>query len=249
MVPQLSFQRTPVTLLLMAILTALELFTLIQREPNEARIQIYNQWLGILPWGELVGQDALRWQIWRPFTTTLIHGGILHAFFNIYIFAIFGSVVEGWLRWHRMLLLVLFLAFASMVPQFLWTNYLFREGRGLTAIVGFSGVNYGLFGLVWFGRRYRGDFAMVCDPATVQQMIAWLLLCFVLTWAGILPVANVAHTAGLVFGVLIALTVFRPRERWKWAPLLAGGTVGVLMMVAFPELVLRGAFALSLLFT
>jgi GlpG protein len=199
----------------------------------------------IWDWSPLASGEFWQWPIWRPFTTTLLHGGPLHAFFKIYILGIFGSVIEQWLRWHRMLLLVTFLAFASTLPQFLCSNYLFPSPDGrLVAIVGFSGVNYGLFGLLWFGRRYRGDFALVCNAALVQWMIGWFCLSILLTYLGILPVANVAHAVGLGFGVLISLTVFRPRERWKWATMLAAATALVLMILAAPDIILRGAGAI-----
>jgi membrane associated rhomboid family serine protease len=247
MLPQLSFERTPVTLLLMVTMVALELFGLLD---EDSRLRFYNQWLGILPiiWAPFLDGEFWRWQIWRPFTTTLLHGGILHAFFNIYMLGVFGSVIEDWLRWRRMLLLVVFLAFVSSLPQFLWSNYLFPDPRDpdhrLVSIVGFSGVNYGLFGLLWFGRRYRRDFALVCEPAMVQTMIGWFFLCILLTSLSVLPVANVAHAAGLAFGVLISLTVFRPQERWKWGTLLAASTAVVLAILAVGKLALTGALAL-----
>jgi membrane associated rhomboid family serine protease len=247
MTPQLSFERTPVTLLLMATMTALELFGLFDPDP-ETRLKFYNQYLGLLPsiwnWEPLRHGEFWRWPIWRPFTTTLLHGGPLHAFFNIYILALFGSVIENWLRWHRMLLLVVFLAFASSLSQFFWTNTLFpAPDRHLAAIVGFSGVNYGLFGLLWFGRRYRSEFALVCTPSLVQWMIGWFFLCILLTYLSVLPVANVAHGVGLGFGVLIALTVFRAGERWKWGAALAIATALVLAILVAPDFVLRGALA------
>jgi membrane associated rhomboid family serine protease len=245
MLPQLSFERTPVTLLLMATMTALELFGLLD---EGSRLRFYNQWLGILPliWQPFLDGDFWRWQIWRPFTTTLLHGGPIHAAFNIYVLALFGSVVESWLRPARMLLLAVFLAFMSSLPQFLFSNYLLPDPDrdGLVAILGFSGVNYGLFGLVWFGRRYRQDFALACHPLTVQILIGWLLVCFPLTWLKLFPAANVAHVAGLGFGVLLSLTVFRPRERWKWGTLLAASTVAVLVILAAGRLALSGALAL-----
>jgi membrane associated rhomboid family serine protease len=232
-----------VTLLLMATMTALELFGLFD---NASRIRFYVQWLGITPsiWEPWVTGEFWRWQIWRPFTTTLLHGGVLHAFFNIYIVAVFGAAIEGWLRWHRMLLLVVFLAFVSSLPQFLWSNYLFPDPEGFVRIIGFSGVNYGLFGLLWVGRRYRGDLAAVCDRTTVETMVGWFFLCFLLTALGVLPVGNIAHTAGLGLGVLLSLTVFRREERWKWAPALAAATIAILAILVAPEYVLRAVLAL-----
>ena len=112
MFPQLNFEKTPVTMLLMAVMAALEIMGML--DPG-SRDRFYNDWMGLLPkiW---IGE------IWRPFTTTLLHGGLLHAFFNLYILALFGATIEHWIGPFRFLGLVVFLAFMSSLPQFLVSN-------------------------------------------------------------------------------------------------------------------------------
>ena len=241
MMPQLNFERTPVTLLLMVTIAALEVLGMLD---NASRTKFYNEGLGILPriWlGEL----------WRPFTTTLLHGDLLHALFNLYWLAIFGATIEYWLGSPRMGAMVVFLAFASTLPQFLVSNYIhffpnapdlapilqvkgISPDKGVVGTVGFSGVNYGFFGLLWVGRRYRSEFYVVCNPSVVQLMVAWFFICIVLTQLNLFPVANVAHGVGILFGALLGLTIFRRRERWKWGSLLAAATAIVLAMLVFP---------------
>ncbi len=206
MFPPLSFRRHPATLITMATIVALEVICSLGGDA--ARKAYYLDWLG-------VDVDIWRGELWRPFTTTLLHGGPIHAFFNLYWLALFGSVIEEWLGSWKTLALYVFLGMLSSLPQYVFSNY----GQGIQEqilIVGFSGVNYGLFGLLLIGRKYRSEFTLVCSDSTARFLLGWFFLCILLTNMGMWPVANVAHGAGLIFGVLLGLTVFRRRERMRW---------------------------------
>jgi GlpG protein len=126
------------------------------------------------------------------------------------------------------------LAYVSMLPEYLVLNYR-ADLRAQTQILGFSGVIYGLFGLLWIGRRWRPEFHAVCNDEIVRLMLGWLVLCVGLTWTKIMPVANIAHAAGLLFGMLYGFAAFCPHRRgpWRWASGLA--TVAVLAtLLGFP---------------
>ncbi len=63
-----------------------------------------------------------------------------------------------------------------------------------------SGVDYGLLGYVWMRARFEPQAGMYLDAFTVSFMLGWLVLCF----TGLMgPVANWAHTVGLVVGMAI----------------------------------------------
>ena len=95
-------------------------------------------------------------------------------------------------------------------------------------IVGLSGIVYGLFGLLWMGRRWHPSMNAVCDPQTSQILLGWFFVCIVLTYANIMPVANIAHGAGFGFGVLYAGALWSPRRRTLW--LAAAGILTLLVL-------------------
>jgi tetratricopeptide (TPR) repeat protein len=71
--------------------------------------------------------------------------------------------------------------------------------------VGLSGVGYGLWGMLWVLDRRDARFAGTVDRNTSNTFVAWFLLCIVLTYTDIMPVANVAHGIGAVAGALLGL--------------------------------------------
>lgn len=178
--PELDFRRTPVTLILAAVAVALEVVCSLD-EPR--RLHYYNAAFGILP-------SIWSGQLWRPFTTALMHGSLVHAAFNVLVFVTFGPPLESRFGSFRFLGLVVLLGYLSMLPQFLVSTY---DGGPLPMIVGLSGILYGLFGILLVGRRWHLDLAMVCDASTVKFLIVWFFLCILLSYTGLLPVANTAH--------------------------------------------------------
>ena len=224
MVPlrEINFKRTPVTLIIMAVAVALEVVCTF--DPGR-RLYYYNDLkLGIRPY-------IWTGEIWRPFTTTLLHGGLLHAAFNVYWMAIFGPALENRLGSYRTLGLIVLLGYVSMLPQFIVSNY----SQPPVMIVGLSGVIYGLFGMLLVGRRWHPELEAVCDAGTRQIMIGWFVLCFFLTHFGVIPVANIAHGGGLLFGVLYGLAAFDTRRRLRWTILATAATLLVLStLIACP---------------
>jgi membrane associated rhomboid family serine protease len=213
-----DLRRTPVTLSFAIVIAALEIVCTL--DPDR-RFYYYNDLkLGIL-------STMWRGELWRPFTTTLLHGNWIHALFNLYWLWGFGQVLEQRLGSLRFLALCVLLAYVSMLPEYMVLNY-HAEPRAQTPIVGFSGVIYGLFGLLWVGRRWRPEFEAVCHDDIVRLMLGWLVLCVGLTWTRLMPVANIAHAAGLLFGILYGLAAFSPHRRLRWVCVSSLATVVVL---------------------
>jgi len=144
----------------------------------------YYRWFARLP-------DLAHGQIWRLFTPSLLHFGLLHIVFNLWWLIDLGGKVEQRQPSWLLLLLVLVLSGLSNSAQFLL--------GASPAFGGMSGVVYGLFGYVWV----RGRFDPASGYAVGTQNVIWMLGFFALCWTGLLgPVANFAHAAGLGIGAL-----------------------------------------------
>jgi membrane associated rhomboid family serine protease len=142
------------------------------------------------------GQDWLR-EPWRLVTPALFHANAIHLLFNLYWLWVFGTLVETEFGHGPTLGIYLLLAAGSETAEFA----LFHQGIGL------SGVNYGLFGLLWVLSRHDPRFRDAVDRQTVQLMVGWFFLCIVLTVLDVWRVANVAHGAGFVLGAILGWTI------------------------------------------
>ncbi len=219
--PQLDFHRTPATLLVAAVAAALEIvFLLDDMQDGMRRVDMYNNLLGILP-------RLWQGELWRPFTSTLMHAGWIHAAFNLYWLLLFGITLELRFGSYRMLGLMVLLGYVSMMPEYGIGSYYRAQP---VMIVGLSGVVYGLFGVLWLGRKWHPEMNEVCDRQTSQLLLGWFFLCIVLTYANILPVANIAHGAGFGFGVLCAAALWSPQHRTWW--LVAAAILSLLVLAA-----------------
>jgi len=219
---RLDFRREPVTMILLGVIVALEVFFQIR---PDARTDFYNQWMGI--WLQIWAGE-----LWRPFTSCLGHVNLIHMLFNAYWLIVFGPVLEERFGSWRTLGLIVLLGYVSLLPEYIVEGYVSEE---LGGAFGFSGIVYGMFGLILIGRRYVPQWQLVCDQQTANLFIGWFFLCIFLTWTDIMPVANVAHGAGFVFGVLYGQTIFNRSRRYQWLALSAVLTLMVLStMIACP---------------
>ena len=151
-------------------------------------------------------------EYWRLWTVTLVHGDLLHLFFNMYALFLAGPVVE---RWYGSLLFVVFYltcAAAGSVASFVF--------GGDVPSVGASGAIFGLFGiLLASGRVYHP-----VDRASrglIQQLGVLIIVNIVFGLASGGAIDNAAHLGGLAAGVWIGAWL-RPT---KVATLSAGWTM------------------------
>jgi membrane associated rhomboid family serine protease len=217
--PPIDFRRTPFTLILAA--TALGLTVMC--ELDQAAKENYSDLMAI--WAQI-------WmgEVWRPLTTTILHGNLLHALLNIYWLLIFGTALESWIGSYRLCGMVLLFAYVSSLADYTLAPLI--VGR-VTYGVGLSGVMYGLFGVFWVGSRYRSHYAAVCPPQVVQLLVGWFFLCIALTAIDALRVANIAHAAGLGMGLLMGQAMFDVRRRWQWVSVLSVVSIQVLATLVF----------------
>jgi GlpG protein len=144
--------------------------------------------------------EILDGELWRLFTPVFLHFGIFHIVFNMLWTWELGKLIE-WRQGIWMLgILTLVVSISSNLAQYFVSGPLFG---------GMSGVIYGYFGYVWIQSLTNPQFKIQLNPVIVKLLLGWFLIC----WTGLLEkifglnVANSAHTAGLVSGIVIALLV------------------------------------------
>ena len=144
-----------------------------------------------------------RGELWRLVTSIFPHADILHLAFNIYWLWVFGTLVEQTYGHFKTAALILLFALGSGSLDFA----LALGGVGL------SGVGYGLFGLLWVLSRRDDRFRDAVDQKTIQLFVVWFFFCIATTLMNIFPVANIAHGAGAIIGILAADAITLPRRR------------------------------------
>jgi membrane associated rhomboid family serine protease len=175
----------------------------------------------------VIDYAAFYTEPWRLVTWVLPHVGFFHLLFNLYWSWVFGTQIERLFGSTRTFAIMVFLAVGSGVA-----DYALSSGGG----VGLSGVGYGLFGLIWVLGRYDSRFFGAVDHQTVVLFIGWFFLCILLTYTGTMPVANVAHGAGAVLGVMLGWTMVAKKREQQilyavlitivFAAIMTSGSVG-----------------------
>jgi len=151
-------------------------------------------------WGALSSVEIWNGAFWSLVTSAFVHLGFWHLLFNLYWIWLFGSAIERNIGSGRYLVFYLVAAFVSSAFQLALS-----DATG----IGASGVVYAFFGFMWVSRSEYPQFREVLSQrmwgiSVIHLFLFWLLLCFPLTYFGILPVGNAAHVSGLVFGGVIA---------------------------------------------
>jgi len=145
--------------------------------------------------------EILSGQLWRLFTPIIIHFGILHIAVNMLWLYQLGSAVEQRQNSKRMLILVIVISVLSNLVQFFWSGPIFG---------GMSGVVYGLLAYVWAQGKFNPRSGLELDQNTTIMMLIWFIVC----WLGLVGnIANMAHTIGLVCGVILGL--FYSPQFWR----------------------------------
>jgi GlpG protein len=167
--------------------------TVTQISTGEKKQKVNNTFLAEITGKKvLVGSNyetAGTGQVWRLVTPILLHFGWMHFIFNLYWLYFFGVGMEGRLGTGRFLGFILLAAVLSNLGQYLLSGPNFG---------GMSGVNYGLFGYLWIRGNRDPSFGLQLDQGTITMLLIWFVICF----TGLVgPIANTAHTLGLVVGV------------------------------------------------
>lgn len=140
--------------------------------------------------GEWLLPEIRNGQYWRLITPIFIHFGVLHIVFNSLWLWELGGAIERTSQAWKLGLLVFVMGLLSNLAQYFYAGPYFG---------GLSGVVYGLLGYVWAYGRFNPMARLALNQSVMIMMLIWFVLC----WTGILgPIANMAHTAGLLVGLL-----------------------------------------------
>jgi GlpG protein len=143
--------------------------------------------------------------VWRLVTPIFIHYGPLHLIFNMFWLLDLGAMIETRRGSLFLLVMVLITAAVSNTAQY----YLGHWGVRNPFFGGMSGVVYALFGYAWIKGKLQPQLGVGVSPQTVTIMLLWLVLCM----TGLLgAVANAAHVAGLLGGVVFAYVPYLTRR-------------------------------------
>ncbi|HEV3004272.1 MAG TPA: rhomboid family intramembrane serine protease [Pirellulales bacterium] len=137
--------------------------------------------------------EIAKGQVWRLVTPIFIHFGFGHLLFNMWMLFDFGRVLESRRGPIWLVAMTAAVAIPSNVAQYVWQG---------PAFGGMSGVLYGLFGYMWMKHRYDPSAGIRLKPFAIVLMVGWFFLCMTGTVG---PIANMAHSVGMVTGIVIGL--------------------------------------------
>ncbi len=128
---------------------------------------------------------------WRLLTPVFLHFGLAHIVFNMLWLWQLGGPLERRLGSPELLTLIVVVGVLSNLAQ-----YFFKPE---SLFGGMSGVVYALLGYFWMQGRFNPQFGMALRQPIVVMMLTWFVVC----WLGVVGnIANMAHTAGLILGVV-----------------------------------------------
>lgn len=134
---------------------------------------------------------------WRLLTPALLHFSVLHIVFNLLWWWDLGGLIERTQSSGQLLGVALCTAFFSNLLQFHYYGSQFG---------GMSGVVYGLLGYVWLYPVFNPSVGFQLRKEILIFMVGWLLIGYSGILDGLLgPMANAAHGAGLLGGMLLGV--------------------------------------------
>ncbi|ENM5759044.1 rhomboid family intramembrane serine protease GlpG [Vibrio mimicus] len=137
-------------------------------------------------------QASQQWQIWRWVSHALLHFSVMHIAFNLLWWWQFGGDLEQRLGSLKLIKLFIASAIISGAGQY-WV-----EGANFG---GLSGVVYALAGYLWVLGQRAPQLGLSIPRPLMGFMLIWLVLGFVQPF---MAIANTAHLAGLISGVVLA---------------------------------------------
>lgn len=156
-------------------------------------------------------------ELWRLWTVTLVHGGLLHLGFNMYALYLTGPLVEQIYGPVRMIVLYLAAAAAGSIASFALST-----GPQNSFSVGASGAIFGLFGILFVASRLHMPVLDRRGRAILGQIGMLIVINLIFGFVAFVAIDNFAHLGGLAAGLLLGV-VFSPSSNVdtlasRWQP-------------------------------
>jgi membrane associated rhomboid family serine protease len=193
--------------------------------------------------------DIRQGELYRLLSVTLVHGGLLHLFLNMYALWVLGPIVEQ--IWGRPLFVLFYVLTAIAAST---ASFLMSPGPA----VGASGAIFGLVGVILAGSRAHDPVLDRRARGIVPQLGLFVVINLIFGFvseAGGVRIDNAAHVGGLIAGLWLGFvvppglaprlrsTVQRPagEQRSQRSPLLVAAGVLALVGVVAAGLAAGGA--------
>lgn len=141
---------------------------------------------------------------WRAFGFALVHGGILHIFFNMFCLMQIGPILESQVGSKRMLVVITATQLTSAIGTYVW--YIQIQHMPYASTIGASGF---LMGLIGFGVTYFHSHAGSGNPYT-KILVQWAIYTFI--FGLFVGANNAAHAGGFLGGMAIGMI---PLENYR----------------------------------
>ena len=190
--------RFPVTIILILVCCVMAVLAPLDTLPDTVRLFLFPDFAygtRTINLGFVLENFSVR-QFLNMMSPMLLHAGLLHLSFNMLWLWEFGRRIESRQASWAMVILIIVLALVSNTAQYLYSGSIYFGGM--------SGVVYGLFAYIWMWQLF--------DPAKglglPGNLVFFMLLALiVLTMMGLDSIADEAHIAGLLCGVLYGAVV------------------------------------------
>jgi len=160
-------------------------------------------------------ENIQQLRLWTFFTSMFMHGGFFHLFANMLSLMFIGSLVERILGAKRFLWFYLIAGLFAGVLYILF-ELLFPSGLGA---VGASGALFGLIGLLVLLTPNLPVYLMFI-PIPIKMKYAGpgiLIVLWIISRAGDIPIGNTAHFGGLLAGLIYGLYLkskYKNKTQW-----------------------------------
>lgn len=155
--------------------------------------------------------------LWTFFTSMFMHGGLFHIFANMFSLLFIGSLVEKILGAKRYI--YFYLISGLLAGVFFVFSSLILKSDFNTFAVGASGALFGLIGLLMLLTPNLPVYIMFI-PIPIKMKYAApgiLIVLWLISVAGDVPIGNTAHLGGLVTGLVYGLylkTKYKRKTRY-----------------------------------